>query len=143
VDGRTCVRRCCRRREQHRSHCLALVPAQRAHDQSLCGPDGPTTAAPSTPIEQIRNAPDPSSAVDAYTRAQAAEPANLELKKAYVHRMVELNSPEMAAAQARDVVAHDPSDGVAQAVSGYMDAEHGQSGQAAQKLELAVRSAAE
>jgi len=92
-------------------------------------------------IDQIRNAPDPSSAVDAYTRAQAAAPGNLDVEKAYVHRMVERNAPEMADAQARDVVARDPSDGVAQAVVGYIAAAHGQSGQAAQQLEVAVRLA--
>jgi len=67
-------------------------------------------AAARSPIDRIRAAPDPSSTVDAYTHAIAADPGNLELEKAYVHRMVELNAPEMADAQARDVVARDRSD---------------------------------
>jgi len=66
--------------------------------------------------------------VDAYTRAQVADPGNIDVESAYVRRMVELNVPELAEAQARDVVTRNPADGLARAVVGYMAATRGQSG---------------
>src|SRR4051812_24990509 len=89
-------------------------------------PTAPTTNPNASPIDRIRSAADPSSAIDAYTRAQTANPGNLQLEKEYVHRMVELNVPELADAQAREIVSRGQLDGVAQAVTGYMAAAHGQ-----------------
>src|SRR3954471_5295691 len=106
---------------------LAVAPAAEAlaAPDAATGPAAPTapSTAPNTHpnaamaallapvaarVDRIRRAPDPSSAVDAYTAAQAADPNNLEVERAYVYRMVELNAPELADVQARGVALRDP-----------------------------------
>src|SRR5438270_9216160 len=54
-------------------------------------------------VEMIRRAEDPSSAVDAYTKAAAVEGNKVAAQKAYVRRMVEFGLPEMAESQAESL----------------------------------------
>jgi hypothetical protein len=98
----------------------------------------PTTM-PATPLSAILSAPDPSAVVQAYSHAAATQPGNIDLEKAYIHRMVELNVPEMADLQARNLVQRDGSDGVAWAVVGYMAAARGAPAAAIENLKIAVQ----
>src|SRR2546423_9831601 len=74
-------------------------------------PASPTTSPTDAAIEQIRQAPNPSAAVEAYARAIAAPGAagNLAIGQAYVRKMGDLGAPEMAEAQAQDLIKPDPS----------------------------------
>lgn len=63
-----------------------------------------TAAASARLLDAVIEAPDASSAVEAYARARAAMPRRTAVPKAYVRRMTELGQPQMALAQARDVL---------------------------------------
>lgn len=92
-------------------------------------------------VQRVREAQDPSSAIQAYADARALAPNDLEVQKAFVHRMVELGLPEMANQQAQDVLTRAPNDGVAWAVSGYLAAKRNQMGSAATDLASASQLA--
>src|SRR2546421_3967439 len=94
-------------------------------------------------LDAIRQWPDPSSAVRAYARAIASEPgATGAIEQTYVHRMVELGVPELADAQAQDLVKHGGAvDPLALAVSGYMSAARGQVGPGAAQIKTAMSAA--
>src|SRR5215467_2155921 len=92
---------------------------------------GPPATAPATQpsppaIEAINQATDPSSAVEAYARGIAAKPGDVELQQAYVHHMVDLGAPELADAQAHNLVQHKAADALTMGVAAYMDASRGQ-----------------
>src|SRR5262245_6508441 len=77
-----------------------VVEAAESSSPAPTAPASPSpTTAPISDLEAIRTAPDPSTAVDIYTRARtgagASAQSTLDLEKGYVHRMVELNVPEM------------------------------------------------
>src|SRR3954466_15658294 len=55
----------------------------------------PATSTAAARVDLIRRAPDLSSAIGAYTAAEAAQPGNLDVEEAYVRRMVDLNAPEL------------------------------------------------
>jgi len=80
----------------------------------------------SGPIAAIRQAPDPSSAIDAYAKASAADRNSVAAEEAYVEKMVSFGLPEMAEAQAQDLTRKDPNNGLAWAVMAYMDAKRNQ-----------------
>src|SRR5438128_404683 len=87
----------------------------------------PTTQTASTQsvdrnIEAINSAADPSTAINAYADAKAAEPGNLAVQQAFLRRMVGFQLPEMADAQAREIINRDPHDSLAWAVLAYMHA---------------------
>lgn len=88
-------------------------------------PENPPAANPADPLSAIRNAPDPSAAVEAYARARTANADPVGIEKAYVDRLVALGLPELAESQARDLTHRRPDDGVAWAVVAYMDARRG------------------
>jgi hypothetical protein len=114
---------------------FAEDPPQPAPDAPVAAPEGPPAPAPANraaadpaadPLTAIRNAPDPSAAVEAYARAnKAAGGDTAALEQAYVSRLVALGLPELAESQARDLIQRKPDDGVAWAVVAYMDARRG------------------
>lgn len=108
---------------------LVPPPAAPAPDQN----GGPTAA--------IQNAPDPSSAIDAYAKAQAANPNSIDNERAYVDRMVSFGLPEMAEAQAQDITRRDPNNGVAWAVVAYMNAKRNQTSGALTAIVAAAKRA--
>ena len=73
-------------------------------------PTAPTTVAASPAIQAIAQAPDPSSAVQAYATAIGAEPGSVAAESAYLKRMIELGVPAMAEAQAQDLMLRDPNE---------------------------------
>jgi predicted Zn-dependent protease len=74
-------------------------------------------------IEDIGSAPDPSAAIQVYVGAP--DRSNLDVEHAYVRRMEELGTPELADSQAKDVVARDPKDSVGWATIAESDAKRG------------------
>jgi hypothetical protein len=76
--------------------------------------------------QSIAMAPDPSAAVAAYAAANTptANPAAIE--DAYVHRMVDFNMPDLAYAQAQDLIRRDPHNSVSRAVIAYVQGRRGQ-----------------
>jgi hypothetical protein len=90
-------------------------------------------------VQAIRTAPDPSATIDAYTRAIAAERANsVELEQAYVNRMIELGAPELADAQAHDLINRGVADATIAGMAAYTDATRGNAHGAIQNLKLAM-----
>jgi tetratricopeptide (TPR) repeat protein len=69
-------------------------------------------------LEELAQAPNPSAAVEAYSRARLAMPDDVAVDQVYVRRMVELGAPEMCASQANRIVRRIPDDGLAWAVLG-------------------------
>jgi hypothetical protein len=74
-------------------------------------------------IEDIGSAPDPSAAIQVYVGAP--DRSNLDVEHAYVRRMEQLGTPELADSQAKDVVARDPKDSVGWATIAESDAKRG------------------
>lgn len=92
-------------------------------------------------VQRVREAQDPSSAIQAYADARAVAPTDLEVQRAYVHRMSEFGLPEMANQQAQDLLTRAPDDGVAWAVVGYLAAKRDQMDSAATDLSSAAQLA--
>ncbi|MGE5608295.1 MAG: hypothetical protein ACM359_03495, partial [Bacillota bacterium] len=90
-------------------------------------------------IEAIRQAPDPSSAIQAYADSQAVEANNLTAEQAYVQKMVQLGLPEMADTQAQDLLRRNPEDGLAWAVAAYMSAKQDNTSLALSDIALALK----
>src|SRR5947209_8106753 len=69
-------------------------------------------------LQAIRDARDASAAVEAYSRATtgAAAGDRVPAEREYIRKMVDLGLPEVAEAQAQDVVNHDSHDSLAWAV---------------------------
>src|SRR5450755_3853212 len=67
---------------------------------SIAAAAAPAVVTPGTPqnplAQAITDAPDPSSAIQAYAKATAGAPASVEVEQAYLHRMVSFGLPEMA-----------------------------------------------
>ncbi len=97
------------------------------------------SANPSTsPIEAIRQAPDPSAAIEAYAKGVAVEPATDTLREAFIQRMIEFGVPAMAESQARELVNRRPNKGLAWAVLAYANAARGQLTAAVENISHAV-----
>lgn len=90
-------------------------------------------------VQAIRQAQDPSAAIQAYHDASGVAPGNLAVERAYVARMVDFGLPEMADVQAQDVIRRDPEDGRAWAVAAYMSAKRDQNDLAIKDVAMAVR----
>jgi hypothetical protein len=90
-------------------------------------------------IQAIRQAQDPSAAIQAYHDASAGGPADVAVERAYVARMVDFGLPEMADAQAQDVIRRNPQDGLSWAVAAYMSAKRDQNDLALKDVATAVR----
>jgi hypothetical protein len=111
------------------SAAAAAVPPL-AHAQA--DPDSPRVVTapgqdPALPyIDAIRLATSPSKVAAVYVSGQQAAPQSLSLKSAFIRRMVELGQPELAETQARQLLTHDPNDGLAHAVLAAAAAEQQQ-----------------
>jgi len=92
-------------------------------------------------IRAIETAQDPSSAINAYADAKAAEPNNLAVQQAYLRKMVSFQLPEMAEAQAREIINRDTRDPIAWAVLAYMHAKEDMTNQALTEIAVAVQRA--
>ncbi len=92
-------------------------------------------------IDKIRVATTPSDAVAQYSSAIASGVDPLPLERAYVRRMVAFGLPEMAEAQAADLVRRAPDDGVARAVAAFMSARRGQNDDGLKEIAVAARNA--
>ena len=90
-------------------------------------------------LDEIHQAPDPSSAISAYAKGSAIAPDNPALEAAFVTRMVELGLPQMAQAQAQDLVQHEPKNGLAWGALAYTLASRGQMSEALIDLGHAVQ----
>src|SRR3954451_13714088 len=91
-----------------------------------------------TSADQIRAATSPSEAVAAYTRVAAKEPDNVDLERAYVRKMVDFGMPELADAQAHDLINRNAADGLSLGVAAYMSAAKGENGASVQQLKMAL-----
>lgn len=90
-------------------------------------------------LQAIRTAPDVSAAVEAYARAAAAEPTSLvDFKQSFVYRMLDLGTPELADAQAHDLVNRGAADATIRGVAAYDDALRGKVHAAVENLKLAL-----
>jgi uncharacterized membrane protein YgcG len=104
-------------------------------------PDSSTLANVPPHLRAIREAPDPSAAIDAYAKAQAVAPGDPATQPAFVERMVELGLPEMAEMQARDLARQDPKNGLSWGVLAYSASKRGHIGEALADLTSAYRLA--
>jgi hypothetical protein len=97
-------------------------------------------AAADAMIQAVRTAPDPSATVEAYTRAIAAAgpAAAMEVKQAFVRRMLELGTPELADSQARDLVSLGVADAGIRGVAAFNDALRGNAQAAIDNLNRAL-----
>src|SRR6478672_7339495 len=82
----------------------------------------PSTQPGSPTIQALNQTDSPSAAVEVYAKGIAANPNDVELEQAYVHHMVDLGAPEMADAQAQDLVKRGAADPLTMGVAAYMDA---------------------
>lgn len=97
---------------------------------------------PQEPLAQaIAQAKDPSSAIQAYAAASAAEPGSLNVEEVYLQRMVDFGLPEMADTQAADLTKRAPQEGLPWAIAAYMDAKRDQPAKAVQEIQTAVNAA--
>ncbi|HVP11400.1 MAG TPA: hypothetical protein VMV94_09475 [Phycisphaerae bacterium] len=104
-------------------------------------PPGTSTPRSSGGVAAIENAADPSAAIEAYAKARADTLADPQLDAAYVHRMVALGAPHLAQTQAKEVVGHNPNDGVAWAVLAFCDGAMNNTTAALNELTSATRLA--
>src|SRR5262245_14379494 len=74
-------------------------------------------------VDDIGKAADPSATIQAYVNAP--DRSGLEVEHAYVRRMQELGTPELAESQAKDVVARDPHDAIGWAALAETNAKRG------------------
>jgi hypothetical protein len=105
----------------------------------------PPVAATTVPldpaVQSIRQAADPSAAIEAYARIGPAQRDNPAVPGAFVQRMVDFGLPEMADVQAQELIRRQPNDGLAWAVSAYMSAKRGQPQAALAQILSAARHA--
>lgn len=107
--------------------------------------EAPATSQPSSSkrlslyIQAINDSPDPSVAIQSYARAQAVGGDDVGIQRVYLRRMVDFGLPEMADAQARDLVKRDPDNGLAWGVAAYMNAKRGDTTAALAEIVPAAR----
>jgi hypothetical protein len=99
----------------------------------------PALGAANPQLDAIRSAPDPSATIEAYARGVAdGRVSVVELEQAYVRRMIELGAPELAEAQAHDLVHRGASDAFIAGVAAYDAAARGDARRAIANLKLAL-----
>lgn len=131
---------------------LFLFAASGVLAAALAAPAQPLTDAPAPPsatapqpdrlapfLQAIREASDPSAAIDAYARAFAVAPQNVAVQESFVCRMVDFDLPEMADVQAQDLLKRDPDNGLGWAVAAYMNAKRDQPAVALGQIRSALR----
>ena len=92
---------------------------------------------PSTAIQAIEQAPEPSAVVAAYANGFATDSHDPNLYAAYVRRMTDLSLPELAYHQAQTLTTLDPTNGLAWGVLAYVDARRGAMSDAIFAIKLA------
>src|SRR3954452_842620 len=126
---------------------LAIAPVvSLAQDSSTSAPAIVVTpaTAPALPpqLAAIREARDPSAAINAYanaiTQANGRAEDIVAAEDALVRQMVSFGLPEMADTQAQDLVARDPKNGVAWAVAAHLAAKRGDPSAALSQVEVAA-----
>jgi len=106
----------------------------------VLGPSVSAAERPSDPaLIALREAADPSNAVEAYAAARAARLNPALAAEAYVRRMVEFGLPEMADAQALDLIQRDPRNALGWGVVSYMETKRGRVDAALEALVRAAR----
>lgn len=90
-------------------------------------------------LDEVRNAPDPSSAVEAYSRARERLTHDAAAEHEYMHKMIEFGLPELTEKQARSVAERRPRDGTPRAVMAYMAARRGNDAEAFAEIVIADR----
>jgi hypothetical protein len=104
-------------------------------------PSGATAPAQPPAIQAIADAQDPSTAVAAYAKAISSGADQVAAERVYLSRMTEFGLPEMADAQAQDLMLKDPDNGLAWAVAAHMSARRGSMAAAIGQIETAVNRA--
>jgi hypothetical protein len=92
-------------------------------------------------LAAIRDARDPSGAVDAYGKALAGGADSLSAERVYLIRMADFSLPEMADSQSQDLILRDPENGLAWAVAAHMSARRGSMAAALGQIETAASRA--
>jgi len=116
---------------------VAWAPPASADDD----PDAKDRAA--ARIEAVRDAEGPAEAVEAYFKATAAGGPSVELHKAYLRRMVDFGLPDLLRYQAQVVLAHEPDNGLAWAVTAFNAAQRGETVEAFDSIRKALKHAPE
>ena len=83
----------------------------------------PADNSPSSTVQAIQQAADPSAVIAAYS--DASDRSDPRVKEAFVNRMVDLGAPEMAYHQAQKLAAEEPNNAVALAVVAHVDLRRG------------------
>ncbi len=92
-------------------------------------------------LAAIRDANDPSAAVNAYAKAVGSGEDQIGAERVYLVRMTDFGLPEMADAQAQDLILRDPSNGLAWGVAAHMSARRGNMAAALGQVETATNFA--
>ncbi len=96
----------------------------------------PTSQSTQQPADNVRQAATPSEAIEAYARTGAPDTAT---KQAYIRKMIDLGAPDLAEAQAKDLVNAGVNDPMAIGVNAYLSAARGEIGAAVQQLRMALQ----
>jgi hypothetical protein len=120
--------------------CIAIVLAATI-TASGAPPSQNPRAARRTARDRIALAPTPSIAVQAYGQGLSTDPDSTALRQAFLQRMVRFGMPQMAAAEARDLIRRDPHDGLAWGVVSFTQAATGDTTAALRDIVSATRYA--
>ena len=115
---------------------FAQAPPPVPPDTSALAPQSDNHLRPD--VRAVLQAPDPSSAIEAYARGRAVSGESADLTHAYIQRMVSFGLPEMADVQARQLLLKQPDNGLALAVQAYMAGKRGMIPQALSDIAKAV-----
>lgn len=94
-----------------------------------------------SPIDRLRQAPDPAAAISLYAEMARDASDGVEAESALVQRMVEFGMPALAEQQARKILEVDPNDGVAWAVLADAAGRRGETALALTHAATAARAA--
>lgn len=92
-------------------------------------------------IRRIRDAADLDTALDGYASGMAVDSGNVDLHRAYLRKVVDLDAPKLGENAARHVLSVDPGDGLARAVLADSEARQGAMVDALTDISLAARRA--
>ena len=90
-------------------------------------------------LQSLRNAPDPSAVIDAYSRGIAIDPNSIPLHEAFIQRMIGFGLADMVYLQAQRLAELDSSNGLAWGVVAYVNALRGKMPLAVSAVILAVK----
>jgi hypothetical protein len=93
------------------------------------------------PLQAIQDAQDPSAAIAAYAKALSQGADQIAAERVFLVRMTDFGLPEMADAQAQDLILRDPENGLAWGVAAHMSARRGNMAAAMGQIQTAVNYA--